>query len=122
MVAGLGAVGIGVAAPYNVLGGDGAVALVVATGQAANVHGTTCDSAGHAEPPYAGLVTTVRVTVVTPLPQVTEQELDETEVQLDTTQFCAVGHACVLHACVSTSAGQAVPPDDGLTVTVRVRD
>ncbi len=70
-------------------------------------------SAGHATPPLAADMLTVRACVCDPEPHETEQ--DPNVPQSETTQ--STGHDCVLHACVLVSAGQAVPPG-GLVVIV----
>ena len=48
------------------------IVAFVEIGQSVRVHGTTCESEGQAAPPFEGVTSTVRVTVVTPDPQVTE--------------------------------------------------
>ncbi len=80
------AVVVGAAVLYAVLVVVGADEDVV-VGQAGREQGTTCESVGQGAPPYEGEMRIVRVTVATPVPQVTEHGDDATDVQLETTQF-----------------------------------
>jgi hypothetical protein len=57
---------------------------------------TFSESAGHALPPWAGDVTTLRMTVCTPPPHDREHEPEGLKSLI--TQSTGTGHACVLHA------------------------
>ena len=73
---------------------------------------------GHAAPPKAGKVVTIRFLDCVPPPHTAEQLL-----QLDqalTTQ--SIGQGWLLHDCVSVNTGQACPPLDAGVTTVRIRD
>src|SRR3954465_5542581 len=71
-------------------------------------------------PPFAAGVVTVRLRVWVPPPHVAEQ-VDQS-LQALTAQSTGIGHAWVLHAWLSISAGQAMPPFAAGAVPVRLRD
>jgi hypothetical protein len=75
--------------------------------------------AGQAVPPPEGWVTTVRVRVWVPPPQVSLQ-VDQS-LQALTAQLTGTTHAWVLQSWLSVRAGQAMPPFDAGVTTVRVR-
>ena len=82
------------------------------------MHDVELDKLGHAAPPFAGDVVTVRVRVICPPPQETEQEPHE--LHADTTQ--SIGQLPALQDVESLSVGQALPPLAGCVIIVRVRD
>ena len=82
------------------------------------LHDVELDKFGHASPPFAGDVVTVRVRVICPPPHDTEHEPQA--LHADTAQ--SIGQLPALHDVESVSDGQALPPLAGAVVTVRVRD
>jgi len=81
------------------------------------LHTFVSEVGGQGAPPLEGCVRMVRVRVAKPPPQVAEHA---PRIQSETAQFTAVRHACALHATVSESGGQAVPPLDAAVRIVRV--
>lgn len=94
------------------------VAAVVVAGQYWVLHGCDSDSTGQTAPPLLAYVRISRVRILLPPPQLTVHIVYD--VHSATTQ--STGHACVLHAMLSTSAPQATPPKLACVTTVRVRD
>jgi hypothetical protein len=80
-------------------------------------HASVCSRAGHAWPPCAAEMVTVRCLVIVPLPHVVSQLPKEP--QSLTSQSTV--HATALHACTSVNCGQVAPPQLDCTSTVRFR-
>jgi len=87
------------------------------TGQHVSLQPAVLASVGHATPPCAASVVTVRARTLVPPPQVTVHEPHSA--QSDTTQ--STGHGELWHDCVSVSCGHCWPPCSAGVVIERER-